>query len=487
MAKSIGKNILFKFILNLFNIIVPILVAPYVLRTLGDDVNGVINFSQSIAVYFFMFGSFGAYQYGLREISKVKGDKEKLSKVFTSIFTVTIITNLIMTVVYVLLIQFRYAGTNSYMASMILGFNLIANIFYIEWANEALENYDFITIKSIIIRIIYIILLFIFVKTSSNLKEYLILLGAAAFLNNIVSYIYVKRSIKFDFAKLELLKHVKPMFLVVVLSNANILYTQLDKFMLGEFVNTLYSGYYGIAQNIATIISGLMLTLVHVTIPRLSNYSANDNEKEYISLLDRISKLYFLMLFPGAIGMLALSKEIIMLYGGSEYIAAIPVLAIFAIYTITTGYESILTNQIIYIKKKEKVLIKILFIGGVINLIFNIVLLKIGIFTPSTAVFTTMIANIFVLIVESIYIKKKLKVNFNIYSMDKFKYMVISLLFIPITWVISIFIKGTILFSLVSVLVCGLVYFSILIIIKDEVFMEVLKNIIYKLTKKRIN
>jgi O-antigen/teichoic acid export membrane protein len=93
-----------------------------------------------------------------------------------------------------ILLQDKY--TAMYICSIILAFNLFSNIFYVEWVNEALENYDFVTIKTIIIRLINIILIFIMVKSSKDYTVYLILLGLTTFLNNIVSYIYIRRKIK---------------------------------------------------------------------------------------------------------------------------------------------------------------------------------------------------------------------------------------------------------------------------------------------------
>ncbi len=173
---------------------------------------------------------------------------------------------------------------------MILTFNLLANIFYTEWVNEGLENYDFITIKTIIIRIIYVVFLFILVRSANDLKEYMILLVLSTFLNNIVSFIYIRKRIPFDFSDLKLLRHIKPLFLVVILSNANVLY--------GEYINMDSVAYYTTAQNISNIINTLLLTVIYATIPRMSNYIANENHDEYKGLLDKISKMYFIVLFP---------------------------------------------------------------------------------------------------------------------------------------------------------------------------------------------
>lgn len=484
MSKSIFKNTIFKFLLNIFNIIVPIIISPYVLRVLGPDLMGTINFSQTIFAYFFIFAGFGVYQYGLREISRVRDDKEKLSSVFTSLFIFTLITNIITTVSYIWFINVDYSGTELYKTCMILTFNLISNIFYVEWVNEALENYDFITIKTIVIRLIYVVLLFIMVRTAKDFESYLILLVLSTFLNNIVSYVYIRRTIKFNFKDIKILRHIKPMFLVVILSNANVLYTQLDRMMLGEFIGTLSVAYYSTAQNIGNMINALMLTVIHVTIPRLSNYIAKSSKEAYKDLLNKISKIYFLFLFPAAIGILLLSKEIVLLYGGSEYINAIPILSGFAIYLITLGYEAILSNQVMYITGKEREQVGIIFICGAINFIFNIILLKLKIFNGVMAIATTTMANGLVVILEYFYIKYKLKIDFNIFSLDKSKYFFISLIFIPITFIIKKVFNNIVEVSLITMIVNSIVYFVILFIIKDETFMKLFSLATNKIRRK---
>ncbi|MGG5460602.1 flippase [Clostridium sp. B9] len=476
MKNSLSKNIIFKFLLNIFNVVVPIIIGPYTLRVFGPDLIGTVNYSQTIYGYFFIFATFGVYQYGLREISRVRDDPKKLSQVYTSLFTLTFITNILTTIVYIVFVQLNYSGTEIYVTCMILTFNLLSNIFYTEWVNEGLENYDFITIKTIIIRIIYVIFLFMLVRTSNNLKEYMILLVLSTFLNNIVSFIYIRKRIPFDFSDLKLLKHIKPMFLVVILSNANVLYTQLDKYFIGQYIGMDSVAYYTTAQSISNIINTLLLTVIYATIPRMSNYIANQGHDQYRTLLDKISRMYFLILFPASIGIFVLAKEIILIYGGSKYLDAIPILKVFAIYIVTIGIEAILVNQIMYIKGKEKEQVKITFIGGFINLVLNIVLIWTNYFNETNAVITTLLANIVVISLEYLYIRFIMKLNFNIFSIDKIKYLAISLLFIPITYFIGKFISGVLLFTLAVVIINSLIYFLILLIIKDKSLLEIINK-----------
>jgi len=481
MKKSIFKNVIYKFCLNIFNLIVPVIIGTYVFRKLGPDLMGTINYSQAIFAYFFIFAGFGVYQYGIREISRVRDDKEKLEATFTSLFLITIITNIITSLIYILFVKSQNNSTEMYVASMILTFNLFSNIFYVEWVNEALENYDFITIKTIIIRLINVVLIFMLVKSAADYSKYLILLGLTTFLNNIVSYIYVRRKVKFNFNNIKLIKHIRPMLLVVILSNASVLYTQLDKVMLGKYNGTNEVAFYTMAQNISYMINTALLTLIHVSIPRLGNYISNKENEKYLKLLNRISKIYFMILFPASIGMLLLSKEIVLIYGGVDYINAFPILMVFSIYIITLGYEAILSNQVMYVNGREKEQVKIVLLFGVVNTIFNIIILKLNIFNGVTSLITTVISNIMVVITQHFYVRKTLKVQYNIFSFDKFKYLLISLVFIPITYLIRLFFDNMILTIILIIGVNSSVYFGILLLIQDKLIYDLINKLKDKL------
>ncbi len=469
MKKSLFKNMLYKILLNVFNLIIPILVGTYVNRALGVASLGKVQFVESIYNYFFIFASFGVYQYGMREMSRVKDDVKKVSQLFTSLFTISFVTGLVALISYLAVSYFGYSDKSTFPILLIFAFNFVVNIFYVEWVNEAMENYDFITIKTIIVRCIYVVLIFMLINTPSDYHEYAMLLVLAMFLNNIISFFYIKRKVKFDFKNVSIAKHIKPMFLVVIFSNANVLYTQLDRFMLGEYVSTKFVSYYVIPQQIMGILNTLMLSVIQVSIPRLTHILSMNDEKSYLILLNNISKVYFAVLFPASIGLYLLSDVGVLFYGGKEFIGAAPVLSVFAFYMIILGIDFILANQIIYVKKKENILVRLVFLCGFINLALNIGLLKLGIFTPKNAILTTAIANLILILLEYGYIRRFMKVKYNLFEFSKIKYFFIALIFIPITYVIRQFISGPIPLFIAIVGVNTLVYGAILIVTKDEV------------------
>jgi O-antigen/teichoic acid export membrane protein len=482
MSKSISKNAAFKAILNLFNIILPILVMPVVTTSLKSSYSYIAK-GETFNTIFLAFASFGVYQYGLREISKVRDDEKRLRQTFTSLFVITTFTTIIVSVIYMIFLFSFYRNDPAFYTCVILGFNIVFNLFYVEWINEALENYDFIAIKTMIVRIISSIIILCVVRGQDNYLFYLYLSGAVNLINNLLSYFYIKKRIKFDFSNLKIIQYIKPMFLVVILSNTSLLYTMFDRLMIGHYSFDMDLAAYAIAQKAIFIINTLMLTIIQVTMPRLSNDLGNNSKDNYFTLLNRVVKIYFLFLFPASIGLLCVSKQVMWIfeYKYASYVSWYPLMMGFSLYMLTIGIQGIISNQIIYLHRKEKEDVKIFFIGGVANVVLNILLLIANMFTVTNSIIATMISNIIVIIFEYRLVKKQIKLDIHIFAFENIKYFYYSVLFIPMTFTINHFISSMVLSCALDVTACGLLYLGILLITKDIVFFEIYDRAVTKL------
>lgn len=482
MSKSISKNAAFKAILNLFNIILPILVMPVVTTSLKSSYSYIAK-GETFNTIFLAFASFGVYQYGLREISKVRDDEKRLRQTFTSLFVITTFTTIVVSVMYMIFLFSFYRNDPAFYTCVILGFNIVFNLFYVEWINEALENYDFIAIKTMIVRIVSSIIILCVIRGQDNYLFYLYLSGAVNLINNLLSYFYIKKRIKFDFSNLKIIQYIKPMFLVVILSNTGLLYTMFDRLMIGHYSFDMDLAAFAIAQKAIFIINTLMLTIIQVTMPRLSNNLGNNSKDNYFTLLNRVVKIYFLFLFPASIGLLCVSKQVMWIfeYKYASYVSWYPLMMGFSLYMLTIGIQGIISNQIIYLHRKEKEDVKIFFIGGACNVVLNILLLIVNMFTVTNSIIATMISNIIVIILEYRVVKKQIKLDIHLFAFENIKYLYYSVLFIPITFIINHFISSMVLSCALDVIACGLLYLGILLITKDIVFFEIYDRAVTKL------
>ena len=311
-SNSITKNIIYKFLLEVLRVFIPVISVPYIYRIFKPEIMGNIEFSQSISGYFFLFAGFGVYTYGLREVSRVRNDERKRNKLFTELFIISIVSSIFVTVMYLFYVYFKF-DSSILLKNMLLinSIQLISYIFYIEWINEAFENYKFISQKTIFVKVLNLICILFFIKMSDDFYKYLFLINIFIFLNNFISFLYIKKYIKFNFKNLKIRKYMFPLGMILLISNINILYTQLDKIALGFYSKDISEvAYYGVAQKVMSILMVIIMSIISVTMPRLSFYLGQNKKEEYEKLFNRIFPFIYFLLFPIGVGIIILSREI---------------------------------------------------------------------------------------------------------------------------------------------------------------------------------
>ena len=477
MGKSVFKNCLYKTILNVFNIAVPLVLGAYAIKILGKDKIGVYQYAESMYSIFYIFAAFGIYNYGLREISKVRDNKEKLKEVFSSLFILGLITNIISLTVFVIFILLNFKGTEKELILYLYCLTLFSNVFYVEWVNEALEKYDFITIKSIVVRLIYIFLLLKLVKTPKDLIIYIALYSFQVFLNNIISFVTIKREIGFTFKGIAFTKHIKFLIASTLIASASYLYTGLDRILIGKFLGDGHMPSYVVPQGIINMVFSLIMSIFTVTIPRLSYIIGNKDEKIYDEMLNKIIRCMCIFMFPAVVGLYVLHSEIILIYTSGQVVEGIPVMLIATLYMLSLGLESIVAQQVLYVKGKEKIIVCFIFFCGILNLLFKIILINLGKFSVLSAFSTTCLANYLLFFIQYMYARKVLKVNIRFLNIKTIKYLLISLIFIPIAMIIKRFISENMFFSIVTIITCCLYYGIVLLLIKDEVILAIIRKV----------
>lgn len=464
---TLFKNTIYKSMLSMVNIVVPLVIGPYIMRLLDVDLYGLYNRVFADFQMFLAFASFGVYTLGVREISKIRNDKEKVSKLFTNLFVISFLSNMLVLIIYLIFSLITSTGLAKVLY-LVMSIQIIANVFYVEFVNEALENYKFITIKSIIVKIIYFLAILLAVRNPHDIVIYAVIVSLTNFLNNIISFIYAKHRISFDFSKIQIKKYIKPLIAVLVITNADLLYSQLDRVMLGRYVSGVSVTVYYTAYYLISTLSAIPYSIINVSIPRLSYLLKNEGKEIYEEKLNNsISSLIFIIV-PMCLGVFVLSKEAIILYAGKKYLMAIVPLMIACITRIFISLESVMNNLVMYPNNREDRILKVSLTCGISNLIINYLLVLFKIFSPLTALATTGLVELTIFIIHYTYARKKMNIDVRVFSKKNMTYILLSLLFIPISLIIRSSKLNFYINIIVIVIICSLMYFIVLYIKKDN-------------------
>lgn len=477
---TLFKNTIYKSMLSLVNIVVPIIIGPYIMRLLDVELYGTYNRVYAEFQMFLAFASFGVYTFGVREISKIRNDKEKISKLFSNLFLISLISNILIILMYIAYSIFTSSGiaTTIY---LIMSIQIVANIFYVEFVNEALENYKFITTKSIIVKIIYFASILLFIRNKDDVILYAIIVSLTNFLNNIVSFIYAKSKIKFNFKDIEFKKYLKPLLAVLIITNLDLLYSQLDRVMLGKYVNDVAVTLYYVPYYVVSTLVAIPYSIINVSIPRLSYILKNEGKEKYVEKLNNsISSLMFVIV-PMCLGIFVVAKEVIYIYAGDKYMTAVIPLMIACITRIFISLESVMNNLVMYPNDLENRILKVSLCCGLLNLTMNYILVYLKLLTPATALITTGFAEIIIVLCHYIYARKNMKLNIEIISKRNTIYFILGLLFIPISLIIRSLNLGFITTLTLIIMTCSIMYFIVLYIKKDNNLLFILDKLKRKL------
>lgn len=405
---SVKYNFIMNFILTATQFIFPLITFPYVSRVLQAAGNGRVSFAASAAHYFMMVASLGIPTYGIRACARVRDDKDKLSKTVHELFIINFITTCLVTVTYIgcILVVPRFANDKALF--FINGINVVLNMFGMNWVYQALEQYDYITFRSITFKVISIILMFALVHTQDDYIIYGAITVFAAVGSYVLNFIRLRRIISFKlFKDYNLKQHLKPIVTLFAQSLAVSIYTNLDTVMLGFMKTDVDVGYYNAAVKIKGILLSLVASLGNVLLPRMAYYVKNQMMPEFKKYMLKALNFELLMSFALVVYFVLFSKELILFIAGSGYNGAVLAMQIITIAIIPNGLTGILGVQVLTSLEKEKYVLYSVIVGAVVDFILNLVFIPN--YGATGAALATTIAEFLVLAVQFVYTRALLQ------------------------------------------------------------------------------
>ena len=241
---GVKKNIFYTSILTTSNYIFPLIVYPYVSRVLGVTNIGLCNFIDNIINYFILFSMMGITIMGNRQIASERAKGHQINASFSSLLFINGLTTLLAILVLILLTIYNPILNENKEMMAYGALKVISNFFLIEWFYKGLEDFKFITIRTIIVKCLFIISVFIFVKNANDYKIYYLLSVLMITGNSIINMIYSRHFARFNIRLIKLRNIIKPYFMLGVYMLLTSLCTTFNVVYLGFVTNDTQVGYY---------------------------------------------------------------------------------------------------------------------------------------------------------------------------------------------------------------------------------------------------
>lgn len=372
--QSLKKNFIYNAILTMSGYIFPLMVYPYVSRVLGVANIGACNFVDSIVEYFTILSMMGMNTIGIREIAKCKNDQQKLDNVFSQLFSLNTLTTI--TAIIILIIATNIVPKFApYKDLLYIGVGkLFFNYMLINWFFQGLENFKYIAARTIFVKILFVISVFLFVKTETDVKLYYFLVALTWAGNGIINFIYAKKYVSFNFT-LKINKAIIGSFFILgVYWFMNSMYTTLNVAFLGFATNDIEVGYYTTANKLLTVIMTMFTALTSVMVPRVSVALKSKDNSEAKALIRKAINALMLFAIPLIFFVFPFSQELIYLMSGKGYEGATTPLQIMTPLFFLVGYDQIIVLQTLLPMGKDKDILRNSILAASVGIISNIFL-----------------------------------------------------------------------------------------------------------------
>lgn len=373
---SIRKNVLYSSVLTVSNFLFPLLVYPYISRVLGATNIGICNFVDSIINYFVLFSMMGISTIGIREIAKAKGDTFQLSKTFSSLLVLNIISTAIALAVLLISVML-VPDLEKHSEMMYVGaLKLVFNCLLIEWFYKGLENFKFITQRTILVRLIYVVLVFTCVQDKNDYDIYYLLTVLTIVFNALVNIYYSRRFIHVSLKGISIQPYLRSFFILGIYALLTSMYTSFNVAFLGFAAGETEVGYYTTAVKLYTVLISLFTAFTGVMMPRMSSLIAEGKYEDFKRLTEKSIDVLLTFVMPVIVLSMVFAPQIIAIISGPGYEAAIIPMRIIVPLLLIIGYEQIIIVQILTPLKKDKAILINSMLGGIVGILMNIILVS---------------------------------------------------------------------------------------------------------------
>lgn len=470
--KSIKVNSILNVIKTISSIIFPLITFPYISRVLQPENVGKVNFGSSFVSYFSLIASLGITTYAIRECSAAKGDKKKLGEKASQIFSINVCTTIVAYVLLGLSLIF-FRKLDSYRTLIIIQSTAILfTTWGADWLNSAMEDFKFITIRSIGFQFISLILMFILVHQPDDYYKYAAITVLSSCGANITNILYRRKYCTVRFTKdMHWREHFMPILLLFVMILAQTIFNSSDINMLGLMKGDYEVGIYSTAHKIEGIIAQVVSSLAWVVMPRMSSYFAEGNYEKINVLLRKVFDIFVFIGVPAIAGSIVLSNEIVLIVGGVGYLASVLPLDILMVsfgFSLLGG--SFLGNMVLLPSKKEKTYMYICCVATVINVVLNMILIRI--WGAVAAAGTTAFCSFLMMLMMVVTRDKRIRLDY-----------IFKDLLAPVIGSISIYVFCKLILTFITnlglrvgVCVCGsvVIYALVEFALKNQILFEVL-------------
>lgn len=484
-TESLTKNSLFYLVYNVLNVVFPFISGIYVARILLPDSIGAVDAARNLAQYFVVFSFLGIPTYGLREIAKHRNNKEELNKVFSELVVINSISTTVFLSIYLAIIFLIRPYSLNIPLYLITGLSIALNFLNISWLFAGLEKFAFISIRNIAFKLVSLVLLIVFVKSNGDYLKYALITVVGTAGNYLLNVLSSGRFVCFSFRGLNLRRHLKPVFFLVVVNLAIELYSLVDITMLNLLSTKESIAFYSYGKKVFDILKTIINTFTIVLVPRIASAYKNGEHALFNSVVSKAFKIILILSIPMIIGLFFVGNDALVFLYGNEYIRSSELLKIISFLLIISPTGYLLGSRILLVTNNENKMIFPVLAGAVVNIIGNFIFIVL--WSEYGAAFSSVLSECVVMVIYLLLSRKYLKISG--FKNSSLKIILALTIMTNYLIIIHMSISFNLLRMFLEVFGASLIYFLLLLLLKEDTVYSFFQKMVrvFKKNEKRTN
>lgn len=373
---SLGMNFLMNCILTMSSFIFPLITFPYISRILLAEGYGKIQLATSVVSYFLLFSQLGLPTYGVRACATVRDDRQALTRTVHELLAINFVMTVVSYAVFFAMVLAVPKFSQERTLYLITSGTVFLNMIGMEWLFKALEQYRYITLRSIFFKFLSVVAMFLLVHKQKDYVVYAAISVLASAGSNFLNLTQIRKYISLrPVGSYNVKKHIKPVLVFFTMTCAATVYTNLDSVMLGFMATDADVGYYGAAIKIKNILVSVITALGTVILPRVSYYFERKMINEFWEVIAKVFRFVVIIATPLTLYFIFFARNGIYFLSGASYEPAVAPMVAIMPTLIFIGLTSVMGLQILVPMGRENVVLRSYIVGAVVDCIVNALLI----------------------------------------------------------------------------------------------------------------
>ena len=402
---STKKNAAYNVAYRMFSVLLPLVTAPYLSRTVGADGVGLYSLAWSVSYVFCLVGMLGLNDYGVRSIARVRDDRAQLDRTFSAIWQMQLLVagaTLLAWFGYVFLV----AGEEQPIA-LHLTMMSVSCLCSFDWCLMGLDLFRPIALRNTFVKTAAAVCVFIFVKQKADLWIYAFVWSLSTLLGNLSCALTLRGRVRYRPVPLrQSLAHLGPCAVLFISVMAVNIYRTMDKVMVSALAGVTENGLYENAEKIIYCLSGFISAIGTVMMPKVAHMLQRGQTEQIRRHIDRSMNGILCMVSAMAFGVAAVADRFAPLFYGQEFAYSGTLMAPLGFTLIMIGFANVIRTQVVLPQGRDSIFVISVCCGAVVNLVANACLIPP--LKSMGAVIGTLLAEGTVPLVQYILLRKEL-------------------------------------------------------------------------------